>query len=370
MDDTIVLFRPLSSDEVAEVDPAFDEEKCRNVLVRYCAHIPRNYQYRDGIRLVFLVLRDHLGDECLGLAAGVLYEMIEVDCQHSDDPGAAFQRWRHDHLKRHADLDLPHVPHLTTVSSTIIPTNNLIQWRNSHPQRYPTRLSDHAPTRQRSSTTTSCIRTRKDWMIEYTMYISSRDGGTHPFRRMNAKEFHEMQWKSHFSQTGKLIGEKSVDLTDISWNSDADRPAEASRPAAHQSWLKSKILSPRSEIRDIGCRIFTLKKSALGSARTSLLAGRSGVSTTSLREMLQSRSSLRVNEWEIPNAIFARKFGLYRESRPLPPSIKELPVAEDKAIDVVTSPAMRELMYSWGFQGPFTPQLWFDSGLDYRWKRS
>lgn len=26
--------------------------ECRNVLVRYCAHIPRNYQYRDGIRLV------------------------------------------------------------------------------------------------------------------------------------------------------------------------------------------------------------------------------------------------------------------------------------------------------------------------------
>lgn len=50
---------------------------------------------------VFLVLRDHMGDEHLGLAAGVLYEMIEVDCQHSDDPGAAFQRWRHDHMNRH-----------------------------------------------------------------------------------------------------------------------------------------------------------------------------------------------------------------------------------------------------------------------------
>lgn len=26
--------------------------ECRNVLVRYCAHIPRNYQYRDGVQLV------------------------------------------------------------------------------------------------------------------------------------------------------------------------------------------------------------------------------------------------------------------------------------------------------------------------------
>ncbi|KAF6816032.1 hypothetical protein CMUS01_12340 [Colletotrichum musicola] len=79
----------------------YDEEKCRNVLVRYCAHIPRNYQYRDGVQLVFLVLRDHLGDENLDLAGGVLYELIEIDCQYSDDPGAEFQRWKHDHLNRH-----------------------------------------------------------------------------------------------------------------------------------------------------------------------------------------------------------------------------------------------------------------------------
>ena len=50
---------------------------------------------------VFLVLRDHLGDEYLGRAGGVLYELIEVDCQYSDDAGAAYQRWRHDHMNRH-----------------------------------------------------------------------------------------------------------------------------------------------------------------------------------------------------------------------------------------------------------------------------
>lgn len=29
--------------------------ECRNVLVRYCAHIPRNYQYKDGIHRVRLL---------------------------------------------------------------------------------------------------------------------------------------------------------------------------------------------------------------------------------------------------------------------------------------------------------------------------
>ncbi|RWA13668.1 hypothetical protein EKO27_g1464 [Xylaria grammica] len=32
----------------------YDEEKCRNVLVRFCAHIPRNFQYKDGIQQVGL----------------------------------------------------------------------------------------------------------------------------------------------------------------------------------------------------------------------------------------------------------------------------------------------------------------------------
>ncbi|KAF0643757.1 hypothetical protein FPSE5266_04824 [Fusarium pseudograminearum] len=101
MDYTSFCSTNLARDEPIGIRESFDEDKCRNVLVRYCAHIPRNYQYRDGIQLVFLVLRDHLGDELLGLAGGVLYEMIEVDCHYSDDPGAAFQRWRHDHLNRH-----------------------------------------------------------------------------------------------------------------------------------------------------------------------------------------------------------------------------------------------------------------------------
>lgn len=80
---------------------AWDEDKCRNVLIRYCSHIPRNYQYRDGIPKVFLILREHMGDENLDLAGGVLYELIEVDCAHTDDPGASFQRWRFHHMQRH-----------------------------------------------------------------------------------------------------------------------------------------------------------------------------------------------------------------------------------------------------------------------------
>ena len=35
-----------------KMQPADGRIECRNVLVRYCAHIPRNYQYRDGVQQV------------------------------------------------------------------------------------------------------------------------------------------------------------------------------------------------------------------------------------------------------------------------------------------------------------------------------
>ncbi|KAF4982537.1 hypothetical protein FZEAL_1847 [Fusarium zealandicum] len=295
-------------DELVDSAQVFDENKCRNVLVRYCAHIPRNYQYRDGIRLVrqpgaqnttsidvtqvFLVLRDHLGDEYLGLAGGVLYEMIEVDCQHSDDPGAAFQRWRYDHMSRHADLELPHIPHLTTVTSTITPTATLIRWRKDHPQRYRTRLSDHSPPSARSSLHTNCLRTRKDWMIEYTMYVSSLTGGTRPFRQINPQEFHEMQWKTHDSHTGRLVGEKSIDLGQLQRERDPDKLSKGHK----------KITQAMHGLSFSG-------KPAVSPSSPEWLTTQPDANTTvSLRDMLNQRSNIQFNDWQIPNANFARKF--------------------------------------------------------------
>lgn len=94
-----------------------------------------------------------------------------------------------------------------------------------------------------------------------------------------------------------------------------------------------------------------------------------GDTASSYRNALGPTSTPFASDWEIPNANFARKFGLYTNSGPLPSSIKELPVAEDKAIGICATPAPRGHVHSRSFQGPFTPQLWFDSGLDYRWKR-
>jgi hypothetical protein len=90
---------------------------------------------------------------------------------------------------------------------------------------------------------------------------------------------------------------------------------------------------------------------------------------SSIRNLLEPGHQPQVSEWEIPNAAFARKFGLLKDGHSLPTSIRELPVAEDKAIFKAEGPTVPDLRLSLGFQGPFTPQLWFDGGLDYRYQR-
>ncbi|KAI1803827.1 hypothetical protein F4811DRAFT_571694 [Daldinia bambusicola] len=357
----------------------YHEEKCRNVLVRYCAHIPRNYQYKDGIPQIFLVLREHLGDENIDLAGGVLYELIEVDCEHTDDPGAAFQRWKYDHLRRYADLELPHVPHMTTITSSIIPTKKLTQWRSEHPEKYPFVLSDSTPSAERASIDPSCIRNRKAWLIDHTLYISSRNDGTRPLNSPNPKKFHEMQWSHECGAQGRFIEERNVPATS------PDRPSEGSLPGTANALLdrpkpckdlrgyssKSSLFSKISEKINIH-----KQKPELDQRRCSWMPGALAFeSTSSFRTKRNCPDASTVplpGGCEIPNAIFARKYLLVGASESLPPCLplRQMPTAESKATDTIVKAASNgslERPQDWSFRGPFTPQLNFDGGLDYQW---
>ncbi|KAI0884836.1 uncharacterized protein GGS22DRAFT_200507 [Annulohypoxylon maeteangense] len=358
----------------------YQEDKCRNVLVRYCAHIPRNYQYKDGIQQIFLILREHLGDENLDLAGGVLYELIEVDCEHSDDPGAAFQRWKHDHLRRYADLELPHVPHMTTITSSIIPTKRLSQWRLTHPNRYPFVLSDSSPSTDRASVDPSCIRHRKAWMIDHTLYISSRNDGTRPLNSPNPKEFHERQWDNEYGSQGRLIEERDVPITSLG------RPSETSPPGTADNLLNSS--SHRK-----GLRRYSSGFSLLQRLMNSISQHRLNLGTIRKRRTWRpgalifqqappppedKEASTGVTTvplpigCQVPNAIFARKYSLVQASDSLPESLalRHMPTAESKATDTILEAVTHGLLdkeQPWLFRGPFTPQLGFDGGLDYQW---
>ncbi|KAF4483394.1 hypothetical protein FAGAP_11844 [Fusarium agapanthi] len=273
MGDTTQLSAYLARDRSLNITDIFDEEKCRNVLVRYCAHIPRNYQYRDGIRLVFLVLRDHLGDEFLGYAGGVLYEMIEVDCHHSDDPA-------------------------------------------------------------RSSLYPSGIGIRKNWMIEHTMYVSSRDGGTRAFRQLKAREFHEMQWNENMIHKGRLVGEKLIDLGELPKRRATETHQAQTERSHHRRSLSSKIISPEKMTQIIHMFRVTDKGSGKNENQKPALV-QDDHSIILTHDAFKQQFDAQVRDCEIPNANFARKFGLFTSDRSLPPFIRELPVAEDKAMDML-----------------------------------
>ncbi|KAI0402967.1 hypothetical protein F4802DRAFT_599481 [Xylaria palmicola] len=358
----------------------YDEEKCRNVLVRFCGHVPRNYQYKDGIQQIFLILREHLGDENMDLAGGVLYELIEVDCEHTDDPGAAFQRWRHDHMYRYADFELPHIPHMSTITSSIVPTERLSLWRSEHPDRYHFVLSDSSPMTKRDVVDPSCIRNKKAWLIDHTLFISTWSEGTRPMRSPNPKEFHEMQWDQDYGATGKFVEERELPITSL------DQPRESySPPQTADTFVSSKsrsqplrrLLSSIGIIeRFVGQLGKQKKEPEIEQRRRSQKPSPFALDSSSPCKYKQAHCGIVSVPWpddcQIPNAIFARKFSIVGSGEALPSDlpISQMPTAEFKATETIVEAATTGLLTQaspWLFRGPFTPQLGFDGGLDYQW---
>jgi hypothetical protein len=101
---------------------------------------------------------------------------------------------------------------MTTITSSIIPTERLARWRSKHQDRYTFVLSDSALPSSRLSLEPSCIRNRKAWLIDNTFYVSSRTEGTFPLHTPNPKEFHEMQWRAQYSEAGRLVDHKKISV--------------------------------------------------------------------------------------------------------------------------------------------------------------
>ncbi|KAI0202552.1 hypothetical protein F4808DRAFT_458720 [Astrocystis sublimbata] len=357
----------------------YDEEKCRNVLVRFCAHVPRNFQYKDGIQQIFLILREHLGDENLDLAGGVLYELIEIDCEHTDDPGAAFQRWRHDHMYRYADLELPHIPHMTTITSSIVPTERLTRWRLEHANRYRFVLSDSTPNAKGESVDPSCIRNKKAWRIDHTLFMSTRSEGTRPLRSPNPQEFHQMQWDSEYGTTGRFVEERQLPISPPGRSNEASPPSSADTsmiPTRRSHRLRhsfSSISIFEKLVEKLGKQS---KEPEIQQRRRSWMPNSlSSDSHSTFDERHTQGKEVSVpwpEEFHIPNAIFARKFLIVDTGETLPQNlpISQMPTAESKATETIVEAATTGLLTrtsSWLFRGPFTPQLGFDGGLDYQW---
>ncbi|KAF5232829.1 hypothetical protein FANTH_12790 [Fusarium anthophilum] len=165
------------------------------------------------------------------------------------------------------------------------------------------------------------------------MYVSSRDGGTRAFRQLKAREFHEMQWNENMIHKGRLVGEKPIDLGELPKRRSTETHQAQTERSHHRRSLSSKIISPEKMTQIIHTFRVTDKGSGKNENQKPALV-QDDHSIILTHDAFKQQFDAQVRDCEIPNANFARKFGLFTSDRSLPPFIRELPVAEDKAMDM------------------------------------
>jgi hypothetical protein len=193
-------------------------------------------------------------------------------------------------------------------------------------------------------------------------------------RRIDASEVHNIHWTPEKLGRGKLVEEKSLEPSEASSVS-ADDGAHVVLPTSENHRYVSLLAPkrPNSNLVAVVARIHAKlnhhrKRTGPAALEANIDFVNVDTENSSACPTLASGEAV-VSESRIPNAAFARKFGLFTDGHALPPSIKELPVAEDKAVDNAEGSATRGINLPRAFQGPFTPQLWFDGGLDYMCRR-
>ncbi|KAF5650317.1 hypothetical protein F52700_388 [Fusarium sp. NRRL 52700] len=166
------------------------------------------------------------------------------------------------------------------------------------------------------------------------MYVSSRDGGTRAFRQLKAREFHEMRWNENMIHKGRLVGEKSIDLGELSKRRGTEKHQAQTERSHHRRSLSSKIIRPEKMTQII--HMFSVTDKGNGKNQDQKPAQvQDNHSIILAHDAFKQQFDAHVMDCEIPNANFARKFGLFTSDRSLPPFIRELPVAEDKAMDML-----------------------------------
>ncbi|KAJ2901269.1 hypothetical protein MKZ38_002019 [Zalerion maritima] len=344
-----------------------------------------------------------MGDDNLSMALGVLYEMIEVDSCHTDDPGASFQRWRFHHLRRHGDLDLPHAPRMMTVASSIKPTAALATWREEHPNRYPTHPFEASHTASHKSIDSSTVGSQKSWVIDNTMWVSSRHECTRPLRRANPIEFHKMQWDPNFGTGGRLLEVKEIHPFASGRHMEPRDEREAYNSVfgetrgnfrgqmrklragrgkgEKKSTTTPKPKKPRQAVEKRPSSSGTPTDDGTEERIRPEMVRQSQVSSSVRVDAVMSAHEFLENEddelhpLQIPNPTFARKFGVIEEDRELDPHtlFSLSPTAEmcveKAAVAASHRAALHRVLFELpeNFNGPLTPQLWYDGGSDFRW---
>ncbi|TEY58815.1 hypothetical protein BOTCAL_0199g00040 [Botryotinia calthae] len=389
------------------------EEKCRNYLIRLCSDVPRNFPYKDGLRILHPRLQERFGDENVDLALGVLEELIEVE-EPPPFPASVFQRWKHDHLRRKAtlqeDFTNPHAPHTATIQAPVVPTKALVAYREEQARRQFAQPQTSPSAIPYCESCNSNIAHQPSWKIDHSVFVSVGGKPATLAYCPTPEELHKGMWDPEYGRAGVCVRPNTAQTSPPD---SAMEPIGTTAPSSKYSTptrsfmnnakreLGHRVMSALSETRESLSNVASDRVELLDIERCEKIP-RDRVSTCSeTSRKISGQSEVRkvskimnVNlppGREIPNANFARKNELILSG---PSSLDYLLTSRQPTLDEVvnkmlesktTCPAkatsnidinatlssedanpLRSYLSTY-YSLPASPSDFFDSGLDYKW---
>ncbi|KAI9744919.1 MAG: hypothetical protein M1818_001845 [Claussenomyces sp. TS43310] len=386
----------------------YSEEKCRYVLVKHCGDFPRNFNYSDGSHLVYEILRFYLGDENLDLSIGVLHEFIEMETEYTWEEGSAFRRWRHAHSLRAKDLGNAHVPRLgNIVVAPVIPTSRLREWR-SH-SCSTSNIFDSTADITGKAPKSPGFGLRTEWQINHSTFVSVPGRNTTVLQCPSAQELNALYFKGECGQKGRLVKERTITPgvraprlpTEISItafddiNAGCPNSVKGARCSSHEfmKLIRMMVSHGLRSILNMWHR-FASTKTKDNDAMSRVRCGcdcnaHRSFSATAYENLLQVKRLPNpesqegrayygtINNVPLPeccdllNGSFMRKNVIIPRDVHLPESFRlnRLHNADDLAVHRSAQSLWQaaDFNYEFCFNGPFTAELFKDSGVDYRW---
>ncbi|KAF7919722.1 uncharacterized protein EAE97_011640 [Botrytis byssoidea] len=385
------------------------EEKCRNYLIRLCSDVPRNFPYKDGLRILHPRLQERFGDENVDLALGVLEELIEVE-EPPPFPASVFQRWKHEHLRRKANFTNPHAPHTATIQAPVVPTQALVAYREEQARRQFAQPQISPSAIPYCESCNSNIAHQPSWKIDHSVFVSVGGKPATLAYCPTPEELHKGMWDPEYGRAGVCVRPNTAQTSPPGSAMEAIGPSatpskystptrsfmnNAKRELGHRvmSALSetrespSNVASDRVELLDIErCEKFPRDRVSTSSEASRKISGQSEVRKVS--------KIMNVNlppGREIPNANFARKNELILSG---PSSLDYLLTSRQPTLDEVVNkmldsktncpgtatsnidinaPSSSEdanplrSYLSTYYSLPASPSDFFDGGLDYKW---
>ncbi|KAF7891109.1 uncharacterized protein EAF02_001434 [Botrytis sinoallii] len=385
------------------------EEKCRNYLIRLCSDVPRNFPYKDGLRILHPRLQERFGDENVDLALGVLEELIEIE-EPPPFPASVFQRWKHEHLRRKANFTNPHAPHTATIQAPVVPTQALVAYREEQARRKFAQPQISPTAIPYCESCNSNIAHQPSWKIDHSVFVSVGGKPATLAYCPTPEELHKGMWDPEYGRAGVCVRPNTAQtsppgsaMEPIGPNATPSKYSTPTRSFMNNAKRElgqrvmsalsetreslSNVASDRVELLDIErCEKFPRDRISTSSETSRKISGQSEVRKVS--------KIMNVNlppGREIPNANFARKNELILSG---PSSLDYLLTSRQPTLDEVVNKMLESKTNCPGkatsnidihaplsgedanplrsylstyYSLPASPSDFFDGGLDYKW---